>query len=525
MTDPIFPLPGNAGRPAQSSTGPNWATGEPLLGERDLLPGGPATPTDEGRSLQDRHLLDPETEEILQRAPPWLISLIVHMVALILLGITYVSVKEQPAIQVDTVYGEQIGEQLLEESFNLPGSSAGPTEPTVDKQAFSPSDLPPVDDPFAAPPPALEVSPFGMFASSNITNAPIGLALTGREKGFKNTLLRHYGGNATTQDSVRKALEWLRRNQRSDGSWHLSGPFSDGSGDANPVAATALALLAFQGDGHTHREGEYRTTVKKGWTALLKLQDADGKFASTEMASIHQLYSHALATIAICELYGMTQDSEYRLPAERAIDYCVHAQDESGGGWRYTPRSDTDTSVTGWFVMALQSARMAKLDVPEDTLKKVSGYLDKAQAEYGGRYGYMPGAEPTLAMTAEGLLCRQYLGWKHDDPRLIEGVTYLAGNPIKYGETDDVYYWYYATQVMHHMEGKYWKGWNEVMRQLIPERQVKQGPEEGSWNPDSYKWGKQGGRLFVTCLNTFMLEVYYRHLPMYANLYDLSSGK
>ena len=29
-----------------------------------------------------------------------------------------------------------------------------------------------------------------------------------------------------------------------------------------------------------------------------------------------------------------------------------------------------------------------------------------------------PAMEPTFAMTAEALLCRQYLGWKRDDPRL-----------------------------------------------------------------------------------------------------------
>ena len=29
----------------------------------------------------------------------------------------------------------------------------------------------------------------------------------------------------------------------------------------------------------------------------------------------------------------------------------------------------------------------------------------------------------------------------------------------------------------------------------------------------------QGGRLYVTCLRTYMLEVYYRHLPIYGEIY------
>ena len=41
---------------------------------------------------------------------------------------------------------------------------------------------------------------------------------------------------------------------------------------------------------------------------------------------------------------------------------------------------------------------------------------------------------------------------------------------------------------------------------------------EGSWAPDDAKWGKSGGRHYTTCLNLLMLEVYYRHLPLYIEL-------
>ncbi len=93
--------------------------------------------------------------------------------------------------------------------------------------------------------------------------------------------------------------------------------------------------------------------MKKAWDALLKHQSREGQFMNANMSSNHMMYTHAQATIALCELYGMTEDSYYRAPAERAIDFCVKSQD-AAGGWRYMPRSDSDTSVTGWFVMALQ---------------------------------------------------------------------------------------------------------------------------------------------------------------------------
>jgi hypothetical protein len=62
------------------------------------------------------------------------------------------------------------------------------------------------------------------------------------------------------------------------------------------------------------------------------------------------------------------------------------------------------------------------------------------------------------------------------------------------------------------------------MRQAVPEAQVKKGPESGSWDPDGDKWGSYGGRLYVTCLSIYMLEVYYRHLPIYSG-YKFAAGK
>jgi hypothetical protein len=103
------------------------------------------------------------------------------------------------------------------------------------------------------------------------------------------------------------------------------------------------------------------------------------------------------------------------------------------------------------------------------------------------------------------------------------GCEHVLQYPIKYVEdgtdySQNVYYWYYATQTLHHMEGDYWDRWNEVMRQAVPSQQIKTGAEKGSWSPSNDRWGSTAGRLYTTCLSIYMLEVYYRHLPIYANL-------
>lgn len=445
----------------------------------------------------------------VKSAPPWLISLVVHMVALILMGLVYYSQTEKSQVDVEVSWAERLGEQLIDSS--VLSSSIEEIE-ELDKE-FSES-LQFVEDPFAAPPTQL-IDPLvaGTTATVDLSAPSIGMALTGREKGAKKALLAAYGGTKLTEDAVVAGLTWLKKNQRGDGSWSLMGPYSDGSNQENATAATAMALIAFQGAGNTHRDGDFKDVVAKAWKWMLSKQDADGNFVQEPVYNA-RLYTQAQCTIAICELYGMTKDPQYRKPAQLAIDYAIKSQDQSGGGWRYTPRVDSDLSVTGWFVIALQSALMAGLEVPSPQLEMISKFLDSVQYEDGSLYAYKPGNGPTLPMTAEGLLCRQYLGWKHADPRLHTGVKYLLENKISYDD-QNVYYWYYAAQVLHHMGGAEWDEWNAVMREAVPNAQTQTGKEAGSWSPSNDRWGAHGGRLYTTCLSIYVLEVYYRHLPVY----------
>jgi len=250
-----------------------------------------------------------------------------------------------------------------------------------------------------------------------------------------------------------------------------------------------------------------------GWGWLLGCKGDDGMFFR-KGPEHHRIYTQAQCAIALCELFGMTRDEEFREPAQLAIDYLVSIQAREGG-WRYAPGSGSDLSVTGWVVMALQSAKMAGLDVPSETFSRVSEFLDLVARKNGSEYAYMNRDSPKLTMTAEGLLCRQYLGWQRDDARLNQGVLKLVENLPVWSKRRNVYYWYYATQVCHHMEGDAWLRWNEVMRQVLPENQVKRGRERGSWHPAGDRYGTDAGRLYVTCLSIYTLEVYYRHLPIY----------
>jgi len=462
-----------------------------------------------------------EEEELttiaLRNSPPWLVSAVFHMLVMIILGVIFLPRLIENQIELETVWAEKLGEQLEFDSF-----LAGTAEDMVEEPVYTPLDLPQVEDPFAAPPELEVLTPDGTSSTSAIDATQIGMALDGREEGAKRALLGAYGGNATTEAAVQSGLRWLAKNQKSDGSWSLTGPYGDGAVNENEVAATAMALLAFQGAGNTHKRGDFKTNVAQAWDWLLKEQDGNGNFFH-EGPYHHTFYTNGQCTIALCELYGMTKDDKFREAAERAVAYLLSSQG-SEGGWRYSPQADSDVSVTGWIVMALQSARMAYLAVPDDNLRRVERYLDKVALDGGARYPYQRGKEASRVMTAEALLCRQYLGWARDDQRLLDGVKYITRpeNLIDFQKDRDVYYWYYAAQVCHHMEGEHWKRWNSVMRQAVPEQQVKKGREAGSWDPLKPRpdaWEDHGGRLYVTCLSIYMLEVYYRHLPIYSKVY------
>jgi hypothetical protein len=227
------------------------------------------------------------------------------------------------------------------------------------------------------------------------------------------------------------------------------------------------------------------------------------------------MYGHGIATIALSEAYGLTQDLNLRLAAQRAVNFIVYAQHEKGG-WRYSPGQEGDVSVTGWQVMALKSAQMAGLDVPASTLKKTERFLDSCASPTTEGYGYV-GNAATPTTSAVGLLCRQFMqGWGPQNPRLIKGISANL-KPVPPGTKKDAYFHYYATQVMYHFGGDAWKDWNQKMRDLLVASQAaeKASADFGSWSSAGDTWGTSGGRLMVTSLNLLTLEVYYRYLPLY----------
>ena len=322
-------------------------------------------------------------------------------------------------------------------------------------------------------------------------------------------------GIATTKSeaAVTRGLRWLARVQSADGRWKLDGNFPD-KGNPNDAAGTALGVLPFLAAGFTHRPSkvnDFDKPIDKAIKYLVSIQDKKtGSFA-------RDMYAHGICTIAICEAFGLSQDYALRKPAQLAIGHIVAAQ-HAGGGWRYQPGQAGDTSVSGWQIMALKSGLMAGLEVPPGVLRKAQNYLDTVNEQATEGYGYI-GTQGTPTMSAVSLLCRQYLqGWGPQNLRMIKGIDNWIKPNYPKADRKDIYYYYYATQVMHHFGGTDWKAWNVQMRDQLVAEQAKSEADLttwGSWSPQRDTWGRTGGRLMQTSLSLLTLEVYYRYLPLY----------
>lgn len=340
--------------------------------------------------------------------------------------------------------------------------------------------------------------------------------------------------------AVASGLTWLKRQQQSAGNWRLHEGYPDPGYRPlrTDTGATALALLAFLGDGHTHkRQGIYRDTVDKGLKWLVGVQKPNGDFHDhVELGRQTAFYAHSQATIAVCEAFALTGDESLREPAERGVRFLVRSQNPAKGGWKYQPQEATsrgDLSVTGWALMALHSARAAGIDVPAEAFSLSARFLDSVQEDGGSRYRYEPPPTPravSSTMTAEGLLCRQFLGWPRDFAPLQSGVDYLlqpANRPawLPGGTaTPHVYYWYYAGAVLHNLGGERWTKWYADVAAMIVEHQSRtpgrKRDVQGSWDPKSprggyYGYGEYGGRLYTTAMSLLVLELPYRHHAIY----------
>ena len=477
----------------------------------------------------------------LRSVPSWGVSLLLHAFFLLVLALLiqvggsgpqdreFTAELPPPGEIADLtslVEADRSGDPFTDlDSPNPPSMSFGDAEPLT-KLANQP-EIPNLAafGPEPAGPSRRDLSP-SLLGAAPLPGlaANIQAPFSGRPGIGRADLVRREGGTVHSEKAVEDGLNWIVRHQKGDGSWVLNvhevcQTCPPQGTIVSQTGATGLALLPLLGAGYSHTvKSRHQAAVRKGLEWLTANQQPNGDL-HVGGTGIGHLYSHAIASMALCEAYGVSRDPELREPARRAIAFIAEAQDPDGGGWRYRPGQAGDTSVFGWNIFALRSANLAGLPVPKQTLRGCVDYLNLAAVD-GKKvtYSYQPNQAVSPVMTAEALVGRQILGWPREHPSLIKGAGRVAAH-MERSEDRNIYYWYYGTQLLHNMRNKDWQRWNPHVREALIRTQIHDdGCPNGSWDPASPsqdRWGGAGGRLFQTSLSILTLEVYYRYLPLY----------
>ena len=262
--------------------------------------------------------------------------------------------------------------------------------------------------------------------------------------------------------------------------------------------------------------------LEKGVAWLIVKQEKNGDLSAGDTE--YPLLSHALATLALCEVYGKTKDHRIAQAAQKAIEFLENSQNPNTGGWGFRPQNDGTTSSVVWQSIALKSATAAGLKVNPVALANTQTWLQSVtQGHYQGLFSNTPQEKPTPTATATGLLCRLYLYDDRQSPSLYEATLHLLNNlPESEPEKRNASYEFIATLAMYNLfnpENVDFDTWYRRMRLIILNAQENDKMcAAGSWDSpptDPASPAFQNGRLMTTAFSLLTLETYYRHLLLF----------
>ena len=297
---------------------------------------------------------------------------------------------------------------------------------------------------------------------------------------------------ARVEVAIDHAQDWLAKQQRPNGSW----------GNCN--GRNGLSCMALMCNGNTHGHNPHGARIAQGIDFIIGSQHENGYLVVGASSSQGGMYQHALATLALVEAYGMTQNPGIREAVVKAVDLIVSAQNQTGG-WRYTPTSqDSDVSVTVMQTMALRAAVEVGVYVPKESIDFAVAYGRKNFNENTGSFGYASVDAGNFNRAGAGVVCLQSCGFT-DDPRIPKAIKYMMDH-VKYDNTTGAsgdfpwYGHYYCGVAMYHYGGEAWKTYYPK----ICDKVLKDWAQRGAY-----------GDVLETSWAILVLGVPYRYLPIY----------
>jgi hypothetical protein len=226
------------------------------------------------------------------------------------------------------------------------------------------------------------------------------------------------------------------------------------------------------------------------------------------------MYAHNIATLFLSEVSGMVDPGRQEKISEvlpKALNVIYQAQqvekeEQHRGGWRYHPYSrDSDTSCSGWALMALRSAKLNGAAVPDKAILDAVAYLERHQDPNTGTFGYTDRNSHAKTLTGMGLLCHELCG-HHGSEGSIKAADYVMKTYRSLpGEGHEAYGIYYNAQGLFQLGGKYWAEFAPWMYETYLGKQQ----ADGLWE------NNKGGNIYGTSMMVLAFTVPYRQLPIY----------
>ncbi|MGB7160868.1 MAG: prenyltransferase/squalene oxidase repeat-containing protein [Tepidisphaeraceae bacterium] len=310
---------------------------------------------------------------------------------------------------------------------------------------------------------------------------------------------------ARAETAIDLALLNLERHQHADGHFQ-SDP---------KLAVTALTLTSYIACGHAPDLGRHGATVRRAIDYLVKSAPDDGYFGKVDGS---RMYGQGIVVTALCEAYGLEHDAARRAAMRavlvKALKVILDAQavkkdPAHAGGWRYEPTSaDSDLSVTAWNAIALRAARDIGLDVPASAVDGAVAYVARCHRPESHGFAYQPGAEPSIAMTAAGMISLSLLAGA-DRPEIASGAKFLREHPMTDATRFPYYTLYHASQAAHRAGGETWTTISRAAQERLLRTQLPSGAWPQSTSPE------EPGEIYATAMAVLTLSVPNAVLPLY----------
>lgn len=340
---------------------------------------------------------------------------------------------------------------------------------------------------------------------------------------------------ARVDAAVDRALAWLAMQQQPDGSFPTM--------DTAQPAVTSLCVLAFMAQGHNPSEGPYGERLDRAvdfvmshqkQNGLITLYGPEGPTITRDVS--HEIgytaaYNHAISGLTLSEIYGMGQTKRAE-KMEKVITKALRAALEmqgwakqrpfDQGGWRYVDdfdESDSDLSVTGWYLMFLRSARNAGFNVPKQSIDNAVGYVRRSFDKRFGTFTYTinRGDTRSRGMAGAGILALGHAGFHHSFEAQRTGQWIMQYSFEVYnsdgGFQRDRYHYslFNCCQGMYQLGSPYWEQFfPRTVRAVLANQQA-----EGSWDAESFHRDRVFGNSYTTALVLLAIGAPNQLLPVF----------